>query len=54
MAVVLSHMRETLSKFTPKSLTVCTIQRIYEQQLAAATYSALVVDCAIEDCFRED
>jgi hypothetical protein len=33
---------------------VCTIQRIYEQQLAAATYSAMVVDYATEDCFLED
>jgi hypothetical protein len=48
MALVLSHMRKTLSNLTPKSLTVCTIQRIIEQQLAAATYSASVVDCANE------
>jgi hypothetical protein len=48
---VLSHMRTTLSKLTPKSLMVCTIQRICEQQLATATYSASVVDCAIEDYF---
>jgi hypothetical protein len=33
MALVLSHMRETLSNLTPKSLMVCTIQRICEQQL---------------------
>jgi hypothetical protein len=33
---------------------VCTIQRICEQQLVAATYSALVVDCATEDYFREE
>jgi hypothetical protein len=32
---------------------VCTIQRIWEQQLAAATYSASVVDCAI-DYLRAD
>jgi hypothetical protein len=51
---VLSHMRGTLSKITPKSLMVCTIQRIYEQQLAPATYSASVVDCATEECVRED
>jgi hypothetical protein len=44
MALVLSHMRRTLSKLTPKSLMVCTIHRIWEQQLAAATYSASVVD----------
>jgi hypothetical protein len=30
MALVLSHMRETL---TPKSLMLCTIHRIWEQQL---------------------
>jgi hypothetical protein len=51
MALVLSHMRGTLSKITPKSLMVCTIQRICEQQLATATYSTSVVDCAIEDYF---
>jgi hypothetical protein len=33
MALVLSHMRETLSNLTPKSLMVCTIQRNCEQQL---------------------
>jgi hypothetical protein len=33
MALVLSHMRGTLSNLTPKSLMVCTIQRICEQQL---------------------
>jgi hypothetical protein len=54
MALVLLHMRRTLSNLTPKSLMVCTIQRICEQQLATATYSASVVDCATEDCFRED
>jgi hypothetical protein len=47
-------MRGILSKITPKSLMVCTIQRICEQQLAAATYSASMVDYATEDCFRED
>jgi hypothetical protein len=54
MALVLLHMRGTLSNLIPKSLMVCTIQRIYEQQLAVATYSASVVDCAPEDCFREE
>jgi hypothetical protein len=44
-------MRGTLSNLTPKSLIVCTIHRIYELQLAAATYSASVVDCTTEDCF---
>jgi hypothetical protein len=33
MALVLLHMRGTLSNLTPKSLMVCTIQRICEQQL---------------------
>jgi hypothetical protein len=51
MALVLSHMRGTLSNLTPKCLMVCTIQRICEQQLAAATYLASVVDCATEDYF---
>jgi hypothetical protein len=51
MALVLSHMRGTLSNLTPNSLMVCTIQRICEQQLAAATYSASVVNYATEDCF---
>jgi hypothetical protein len=50
-ALVLLHMRGTLSNFTRKSLMVCTIQRIFEQQLVAATYSSSVVDCATEDYF---
>jgi hypothetical protein len=54
MALVLSHMRGTLSNLTPKSLIVCTIQRICEQPLATATYSASVVDYTTEDCFGED
>jgi hypothetical protein len=33
---------------------VCTIQKIYEQQLATATYSAYVVDWATKDYFQED
>ncbi len=33
---------------------VDTIHRICEQQLAAATYSASVVDWAALDCLRED
>jgi hypothetical protein len=33
MALMLSHMRGTLLKITPKSLMVCTIHRIWEQQL---------------------
>jgi hypothetical protein len=54
MALVLSHLRGTLSIPTPKYFMVFTIQKICEQQLATATYSASVVDCAIEDYFRED
>jgi hypothetical protein len=41
MALVLSHIRGTLSKITPNSLMVCTIHRIWKQQLAVATYSTL-------------
>jgi hypothetical protein len=33
MTLVLSHMRETLSNLTPKSLIECSIQKICEQQL---------------------
>jgi hypothetical protein len=33
MALVLSYKRGTLSKLTPKSFMVCTIHRIWEQQL---------------------
>jgi hypothetical protein len=39
---------------TPKLLMVYVIQRSLEQQLAAATYSASVVDCATPDCLQED
>jgi len=33
---------------------VATIHRSYEQQAAAATYSASVVDWATLDCLQED
>jgi hypothetical protein len=33
IALVLSHIRGTLSKITLKSLMMCTIHRIWEQQL---------------------
>jgi hypothetical protein len=33
---------------------VCTIQRIWEQYLAVATYSTSMVDCATKDCLRAD
>jgi hypothetical protein len=57
MALVLSHWSGTWVYSSPKSLMVYEIQRGWEQQLAAATYSAstyLVVDCATLDCLRED
>jgi hypothetical protein len=54
MALVLSHMRGTWEHSSPKSLRVYVIQISGEQQLAAATYSASVVDWATLDCLRED
>jgi hypothetical protein len=51
IALVLLHMRETLTKLTPKSLMLCMIHRIWMQQLAAATYSPSMVDWATEDYF---
>jgi hypothetical protein len=35
---------ENSLEITPKSLMVCTIHKIWEQQLAVATYPASVVD----------
>jgi hypothetical protein len=43
MALVLSHWSGTWVYSSPKSLMVYKIQRSWEQQLAAATYSASVV-----------
>jgi hypothetical protein len=54
MALVLSHMRGTWEHSSPKSLNVYVIQSSCEQQLAATTYSASVVDWATLDCLRED
>jgi hypothetical protein len=54
MALVLSHWSGTWVYSSPKSLMVYVIQRSWEQQLAAATYSASVVDWATLDCLRED
>jgi hypothetical protein len=54
MALVLSHWSGTWVYSSPKSLMMYEIQSCWEQQLAAATYSASVVDCATLDCFRED
>jgi hypothetical protein len=44
MALVLSHMRGTWDHSSQKSLNVYVIQSSWEQQLAAATYLASVVD----------
>jgi hypothetical protein len=54
MALVLSHWCGTWVYSSPKSLMVYLIQRSWEQQLAAATYSASVVDWVTLDCLRED
>jgi hypothetical protein len=54
MALVLSHMRGTWEHSSPKSLSVYVIQSSWEQQLAATTYSASVVDWATLDCLRQD
>jgi hypothetical protein len=54
MALVLSHWSGTWVYSTPKSLMVYVIQRSREQQLAAATYPASVVDWATLNCLRED
>jgi hypothetical protein len=54
MAMVLSHWSGTWVYSSPKSLMVYEIQRSWEQQLAAATYSASVVDCATLHCLGED
>jgi hypothetical protein len=54
MALVLSHMRGTWEHSSPKSLSVYVIQSSCEQQLAAATYSASMVDWATQDCLQED
>jgi hypothetical protein len=44
MALVLSHSKRTLSKLRPKFLKVDIIHKSWEQQLAAVTYSASIVD----------
>jgi hypothetical protein len=54
MALMLSHMRGTWEHSSRKSLSVYVIQSSWEQQLAAATYSASMVDWATLDCLRED
>jgi hypothetical protein len=54
IALVLSHWSGTSIYSSPKSLMVYVIQKSWEQQLAAATYSASVVDWATLDCLGED
>jgi hypothetical protein len=54
MALMLSHMIGTWEHSSPKSLNVYVIQSRCEQELAAPTYSASVVDWATLDCLRED
>jgi hypothetical protein len=54
MVLVLSHWSGTWVYFSLKSLMVYVIQRSWEQQLAAAMYSASVVDWATLDCLRDD
>jgi hypothetical protein len=53
-ALVLSLWSGTWVYFSPKSLTVYVIQRSWEQQLVAATYSASVVYWATLDYLQED
>jgi hypothetical protein len=54
MALVLSHWSVTWVYSSLKSLMVYVIQRSWEQQLDAVTYSTSVVDWATLDCLRED
>jgi hypothetical protein len=54
MALVLSQRSGIWVHSSPKSLKVYEIHNSWEQQLAAATYSASVVDWATLDCLRED
>jgi hypothetical protein len=54
MALVLSQRSGIWVHSSPKSLKVYEIHYSWEQQLAAATYSASVVDWATLDCLRED
>jgi hypothetical protein len=51
MALVLSHWSGIWVYSSPKSLMVYVIQRSWKKQLAAATYSASVVDWATVELF---
>jgi hypothetical protein len=50
----LSQRSGTWVYSSPKSIMVYVIHRSWEQQLAATTHLASVVDCAILDCSQED
>jgi hypothetical protein len=54
MALVLSQRSGIWVHSSPKSLKVYEIHNSWEQQLAAATYPASVVDLATLDCLLED
>jgi hypothetical protein len=54
MALVLSHWSGTWVNSSAKSLMVYVIQRSWEQQIVAATYSATVVDWATLDYLWDD
>jgi hypothetical protein len=54
MALVLSHWFGTWVYSSPKSLIVYVIQKSWEQQLVAATYSTSVVDWGMLYCLWED
>jgi hypothetical protein len=54
ITLVLSHRSRTWVYSSPKSLRVYVIQRSWEQQLVATTYSASVVDWATLECLQED
>jgi hypothetical protein len=54
IALVLSQNKGTRLNSNPKSLKVVIIPSNWEQQAAAATYLASVVDWMMLDCLRED
>ena len=54
MALELSQNKGTRLNSNPKYLRVAIIQSNWEQQAAAATYSASMVDWAMLDYLRED
>jgi hypothetical protein len=54
MALVLSRWCGTWVYSSPKSLMAYEIQRSWEQQLAAATYSASIVDWGTPNYLQED